>query len=63
MLHSVYDRHEATAVHERLDRFLDYTTEKLPAVFEHVDVARADIHRLPETYLDTDLAAQLQWAA
>ena len=43
MLHSVYDQPDAAAVHAQFDRLLDYVTEKLPAVAEHLDAARADI--------------------
>jgi putative transposase len=43
MLHSVYDQPDAAAVHAQFDRLLDYVEEKLPAAFEHLDAARADI--------------------
>ncbi|MCT2088560.1 IS256 family transposase [Micrococcus terreus] len=43
MLHSVYDQPDATAVNAQFDRLIDYVTEKLPAVAEHLDGARADI--------------------
>ena len=43
MLHSVYDQPDAAAVHAQFDRLLDYVAGKLPAVAEHLDVARADI--------------------
>ena len=43
MLHSVYDQPDATAVHAQFDRLLDYVTEKLPAVAEHLAAAREDI--------------------
>ena len=43
MLHSVYDQPDATAVQAQFDRLLDYVAGKLPAVAEHLDVARADI--------------------
>ncbi|QIX25869.1 IS256 family transposase [Nocardioides sp. JQ2195] len=43
MLHSVYDQPDTTAVHAQFDRLLDYVTEKLPVVAEHLDAARADI--------------------
>ncbi|SFV24798.1 Transposase, Mutator family [Micrococcus terreus] len=43
MLHSVYDQPDATAVNAQFDRLLDYVSEKLPAVAEHLDAARADI--------------------
>ena len=43
MLHSVYDQPDAPAVHAQFDRLMDYVTEKLPDVAEHLDTARADI--------------------
>ncbi len=43
MLHSVYDQPDAAAVHAQFDRLLDYTADKLPAVTEHLDTARAVI--------------------
>ncbi|MCB0918805.1 MAG: IS256 family transposase, partial [Actinobacteria bacterium] len=43
MLHSVYDQPDATAVQAQFDRLLDYVTEKLPNVAEHLDAARGDI--------------------
>ena len=43
MLHSVYDQPDAASVHAQFDRLLDYVAEKLPAVAEHLDGARADI--------------------
>ena len=43
MLHSVYDQPDASAVHAQFDRLLDYVEAKLPAVFEHLDRARADL--------------------
>ncbi|MGJ9404566.1 IS256 family transposase [Arthrobacter sp. KK5.5] len=43
MLHSVYDQPDAAAVDAQFDRLLDYVTEKLPAVAEHLDGARQDI--------------------
>jgi putative transposase len=43
MLHSVYDQPDAAAVHAQFDRLLDAITEKLPAVAEHLEAARADI--------------------
>jgi putative transposase len=42
-LHSVYDQPDAEAVHAQFDRLLDALSEKLPAVAEHLDAARADI--------------------
>ena len=43
MLHSVYDQPDADAVNAQFDRLLDYVEDKLPAAFEHLDGARADI--------------------
>ena len=43
MLHSVYDQPDAKAVHAQFDRVLEALAEKLPAVAEHLEEARADI--------------------
>ncbi|MGX5694530.1 IS256 family transposase [Dermacoccus abyssi] len=43
MLYSVYDQPDSGAVQAQFDRLLDYVQEKLPAVHEHLDAARADI--------------------
>jgi putative transposase len=43
LLHSVYDQPDADAVHAQFDRILDALVDKLPAVAEHLDAARADI--------------------
>ena len=43
LLHSVYDQPDADAVHAQFDRILDALADKLPAVAEHLDTARADI--------------------
>ncbi len=43
MLHSVYDQPDAASVHAQYDRVLDALAEKLPAVAEHLDAARADL--------------------
>jgi len=43
MLHSVYDQPDAAAVAAQFDRLIDYVTEKLPAVAEHLAAAREDI--------------------
>jgi transposase-like protein len=43
MLHSVYDQPDDKAVHAQFDKMLDALAEKLPAVAEHLDSARADI--------------------
>ena len=57
MLHSVYDQPDATAVNAQFDRTLDYVTEKLPAVADHLDDARADI--LAFTSFPKDLWQQI----
>ena len=43
MLHSVYDQPDDKAVHAQFDKMLDALAEKLPAVAQHLDAARADI--------------------
>ena len=43
LLHSIYDQPDAEAVHAQFDRVVDALTEKLPAVAEHLEKARADI--------------------
>jgi hypothetical protein len=43
MLHSIYDQPDAEAVHAQFDRVVDALTEKLPAVADHLENARADI--------------------
>ena len=43
MLHSVYDQPDAASVHAQFDRLLDYVEDKLPAVFNHLEAARADL--------------------
>ena len=43
MLHSVYDQPDGPAVHAQFDRLIDYVTDKLPAVAEHLADARDDI--------------------
>jgi putative transposase len=43
LLHSVYDQPDAEAVHAQFDRVIDTLHEKLPAVAEHLDTARADV--------------------
>ena len=43
MLHSVYDQPDHDAVHAQFDRLLDYVADKLPAVPDHLDAARADL--------------------
>ena len=43
MLHSVYDQPDAASVNAQYDRLLDYVNDKLPAVCDHLDQARADV--------------------
>jgi putative transposase len=43
LLHSIYDQPDAESVHAQFDRVVDALTEKLPAVAEHLETARADI--------------------
>src|SRR4051794_6125168 len=43
LLHSVYDQPDAEAVRAQFDRVLDTLSEKLPAVAQHLDAARADV--------------------
>ena len=43
LLHSVYDQPDAQAVHAQFDRVLEGLHDKLPAVAEHLEDARADI--------------------
>ena len=43
MLHNVYDQPDAAAVNAQFDRLIDYVTEKLPAVAEHLADAREDL--------------------
>ena len=57
MLRSVYDQPDAPAVHAQFDRLLDYVEEKLPAVHDHLDAARADI--LAFTALPKDVWTQI----
>jgi transposase-like protein len=57
MLHSVYDQPTATDVHAQFDKLLDAVTDKLPAVAEHLDAARADV--LAFTAFPKDLWRQI----
>lgn len=57
MLHSVYDQPTAGDVHAQFDRTLDYVTEKLPAVAEHLETARSEI--LAFTDFPKDIWAQI----
>ena len=43
MLHSIYDQPDADAVHAQFDRVTDTLANKLPAVADHLQEARADI--------------------
>ena len=43
LLHSVYDQPDADAVHAQYDRILDALADKLPAVADHLEQARADL--------------------
>jgi len=43
LLHSVYDQPDAASVAAQYDRILDALAQKLPAVAEHMDTARADV--------------------
>lgn len=43
LLHSVYDQPDTDAVHAQFDRVMEGLHEKLPAVAEHLEGARADI--------------------
>src|SRR5690606_19876588 len=43
LLHSIYDQPDAEAVHAQFDRVVDALAEKLPAVADHLEDARADI--------------------
>ena len=43
LLHSIYDQPDAESVHAQFDRVIDALENKLPAVAEHLELARADI--------------------
>lgn len=43
LLHSIYDQPDGPSVHAQFDRVLDALAEKLPAVADHLEGARADI--------------------
>jgi putative transposase len=43
MLHSIYDQPDAKSVHAQFDRVVEALAEKLPAVADHLEAARADI--------------------
>jgi transposase-like protein len=42
-LHSVYDQPTAKDVHAQYDKLLELVADKLPAVHDHLDAARADL--------------------
>ena len=43
LLHSIYDQPDADAVHAQFDRVITALEDKMPAVAEHLEGARADI--------------------
>ena len=43
LLHSVYDQPDSDAVNAQFDRLLDAVADKLPAVADHLEAARADV--------------------
>lgn len=43
LLHSIYDQPDADAVHAQFDRVIDALVHKLPAVADHLELARVDI--------------------
>ena len=43
LLHSIYDQPDTESVHAQFDRVVDALADKLPAVAEHLETARADI--------------------
>ena len=43
LLHSVYDQPDADSVHAQYDRLIDTIGDKLPAVADHLETARADV--------------------
>jgi putative transposase len=43
LLHSVYDQPDSDAVHAQFERVVDALADKLPAVADHLENARADI--------------------
>ena len=43
LLHSVYDQPDPQAVHAQFDRVVEALVDKLPAVAEHLDGARAEV--------------------
>jgi transposase-like protein len=43
LLHSVYDQPDAESMHAQFDRVIDALENKISAVAENLEVARADI--------------------
>jgi len=43
MLHSIYDQPDGPSVHAQFDRVINALADKLPAVADHLEGARADI--------------------
>ena len=43
MLHSIYDQPDGPSVHAQFDRVINALADKLPAVADHLETARADI--------------------
>lgn len=43
LLHSIYDQPDAPSVHAQFDRVINALQDKLPAVADHLEAARADI--------------------
>jgi hypothetical protein len=56
LLRTIFDQPEADQVHAQFDRVVDALIEKLPAVAEHLDGARARPARLPSRRLRTVVA-------
>jgi putative transposase len=46
--HSIYDQPDAESVHDQFDRVITALEDKLPAVAEHLEGARADITAFPK---------------
>jgi transposase-like protein len=43
MLHSIYGQPDGPSVHAQVDRPLNYVSERLPAIAEHLEAARDDL--------------------
>jgi putative transposase len=48
LLYSIHDQPEWSSVHARFDRVITALAEKLPAVADHLESARADITAFPK---------------